>query len=169
MTEDWNLPRLTPEELAEIQREVDEAPPNDHLSGPLPPLESDDPEWVAAWHKDYAEGRRGGIWSAGRTPRTKAQSGMLGAWRQPEAVVDVWCRNKLIARVVAVRGAGYEIVTGVYGLGSGVVHTTYPLDIASTRAVACKHGRHDMDSRKLLTLARQTTPGTPRTVRVEEV
>ncbi len=169
MTHD-DLPRLSADELAEIDRYLcdPDAPASPDPAGPLPPLESDNPEWVAERWREWAAGTGGPVWKSGRVPRRKSQSGLLREWRADECVVQVWCRRSLIA-AVALRDGAYDLVTLAQRHGAWIVHETFPLSITSTRAVACGDGRHDLDTAKLLRLSRTAAPGDPRVVRVWEV
>ncbi len=150
--DDGALPPLTADEMDEIDRYLnDPATPLTPApsGGPLPPLESDDPRWVADRWREWAAGTAGPVWKSGRVPRRRSQSGLLRGWRAGECVVQVWCRRNLIG-TVALRDGVYDLVTLVARHGPGVVHETFPLSLTPTRAIACGHGRHDLDAETLL-------------------
>jgi hypothetical protein len=158
------------DEMVEIDRLVNTMPMTPEPDGPLPPLESDDPEWVAARWREWASGNGGPRWKDARSPRKTSQSGVLGQWRADECVLQVWCRRDLIA-VVALRNGAYDLVTLARRLAGGIDHETFSLSLTDTHAVACSHpkGRHDLDTAKLLTEARKAAPGKPRVVKMWKV
>ena len=170
MSEAEGVPRLSAEELAEIDRLVNNAPPSPEPDGPLPPLESDIAEWQEDRWRECASGTGGPRWRAGRVPLYESRSGLLRGWRSEDCVLQVWCRRELIA-VVALHAGNYDLVTLVRQVGPGFDHETFPLALTRTHAVACPHpqGRHDLDSGKLLAEARKAAPGSPRAVRVHQV
>ncbi len=74
--------RLTPEEMAELARTPE---------GPLPPLESNDPDWRAERWRAWAAGERLNFGRHGPPIRTRVQATELRRWEADSAVVDLYC------------------------------------------------------------------------------
>ncbi len=129
---------------------------------PLPPLESDDPEWRAARWWQFAEGHPP-HWSQSSSPRSRPGAAALRRWGQDnDAAVEVLCRRRLVVCLLRV-GGGYNVASEfnakeIDGKVVGWSFTELPLTVAPVHAVACRdHGRHDLDSEKLLQAARRAT------------
>lgn len=165
MTDKDQPRRFTDEEMAEINRYLETAPPTPVPDGPLPPLESDDPEWVAARWAEFARGegpRRGrrARWNARRL--RDATTG--------HALLEVLCKGRLIA-VVYPGDDGLTVITEVTGLKSGAwTSTWFALVRQPVIAVACRCGQeHMLRSALLAQHARDRTPGKPLVVGVSAV
>lgn len=122
--------RLTPDEVTELQREVAETAAQEQV-GPLPPLESDDPEWVAARWREFAEGKGP---RSGRRARWNASA--LKAWRADDALLDVLCKGRLVARVYDDAGTmvvvtEVKVMTSEKGQQVGASSTFFSLVISS--------------------------------------
>jgi len=135
---------------------------------PLPPLESDDPAWVAARWREFAEGK------GPRTARrTRWNATALKAWRADVALLDVLCKGRMIARVyddgglVVVVEAKTRIINGRQG---GTTASPFALVHHPVVAVACRCGQeHRLRSAGLAEYARGRTPGKPHSVGVASV
>ncbi len=161
---------LSDEELADLQREVDEAPMTDkRRDGPLPPLESDDPQWVAARWREWVAGGR---FRGHRNPRApRGRGSVLREWLPHAAVADVYCRASgrewLILRVALadchlVARWNVEVLTGGHQSSN-----IFRLTEAPTFAVECRCGTaHPVSTLALGRAARAGSPGKPRRVGV---
>ncbi len=148
----------------------------------LPPLESDDPAWVAMrWserHRRTAEGanRR---WNDEARPLVVFSSKALRMFERPRARLDVVCRRRLIARVLntGVPGA-YEVAIEAVPVGAasptpgGWAMHVLPLDGTGPRvkvACRCSERLHHLDPTKLRAEAWDGQPGKPRPIGVSDV
>ncbi len=147
--------RLSQEELADLQREVDE-PPLTEPVGPLPPLESDDPEWVAERWRVFALGQ-----GPRRGRRANWSPTALRSVEVDSALVDVVCRGKHIARVYA-DPSHFMVTLEAQFRGPLLTHSPFALNDHPAVAVMCRCGtEHLMQTRLLAAEARRRTPGRP--------
>jgi len=135
----------------------------------LPPLESDDPEWVAARWQEWAAGKRFGEDGKPRSPRPSAKE--LRRWHPGDALLDVSCGKRHVLRVAEVDGAlraGWNFTPMKGGHWS---LSDLPLAGLTTLAVECHCGRgqHSLSSLALQRAARGEVPGKPGRVGVSEV
>jgi len=131
----------------------------------LPPLESDDPEWVASRWREWASGERFGEDGKPRNPRPSAKE--LRGWYPGEALVDVFCGKRHVLRVAEVEGAeraGWNITATT---GGHWALNDFLLIGLTTVAVECRCGQpHKLSSLALLRAARGVIPGKPRRIGV---
>ena len=142
----------------------------------LPPLESDDPAWVAARRRETADGRR----SDNALSPTGLVSGPLGQVETPRAVLDVVCRGRHVARVL-VPDPEVALLPGVIlqvacearrTAGGGL--SWWPLDCYVNGEVVlavcrCRRASHRLSVNLIVSIARDRAPGSPRTVSVGRV
>lgn len=129
----------------------------------LPPLESDDPAWVAGRWREFAEGRGP---RTGRRARFSASA--LKQFRLEAALTDVLCKGRMIARVFEGE-RGMEVVTEVMEVpgGGGYGYTAFRLADQFVVAVACRCGHeHRLRCDLLAVHAARQKPGAPRTTSV---
>ncbi len=143
---------------------------------PLPPLESDDPEWVAARRGAYLAGARHHWQSPDAPPRRRTTSAFLRSYQADEALVDVYCGQHLVARV-ARTAESYEVVTDpvpVRAAQDASIVLGWGFERADLRAaervaVGCRCGVHVLSTRSLMGVARRAVPGRPERTRVGDV
>jgi len=134
----------------------------------LPPLESDDPEWVAARWRAWASGRRFGDDGKPRNPRPSGNE--LRGWHPGEALVDVYCETRHVLRVAVVDGAfrvGWNFTSVKGGHWS---LNDFVLSGLTTVAVECRCGHpHKLSSLALQRrAARVVVPGKPKKIGVAD-
>jgi hypothetical protein len=142
---------------------------------PLPPLESDDPAWVAMRRREWASGSR----PEGQAKKRGLASSALAKVEPHRAVVDVLCRGRHVARVL-VPDPDVRLPDGVVlqvacearvTKGGGIAY--WPLDgyLGDTVAVAvCRCGTsHRLAVNRLIAEGRGRTPGAPKRVDLPRV
>lgn len=140
----------------------------------LPPLESDDPEWVAARRREEALGDRPAL-----ADKTGLTSKGLGAIDSHRAVLDIVCRRRLVARAIApvpdqkwLPGVIMQVICEARSTpGGGLAY--WPLDCVVGGAIVvktCRCGRpHTLLVNRLITESRDVTPGAPKRVDMRSV
>ncbi len=177
MSGDERWKRLTDDELAQIDAEVNSLrlPPAEH-DGPLPSLESDNPEWVAdRWRAFFAGERFRNQRGQARTAR--GSNAGLRSWLPEAALVDVWFGpRRLLLRVAAAPDGQLITCWNVVELKGPAEARSYyelPLSQAPTRlAVECRCGDvHSVSPLALGRLARSAAQQgrRPRRVSVSDV
>lgn len=142
---------------------------------PLPPLESDDPEWVAARRREHAAGRR-----LGNQDRPKGLSSSALTKVDPgRAVLDIVCRGRHVGRVLVPdpdvalpEGVVLQVACEARVTGGGGV-AFWPLDgyiDAEVVIAACRCGRrHSLLVNRLVAEGRGRRPGAPKRVDMRRV
>lgn len=154
--------------MAELERLVNEAPMTPEPDGPLPPLESDIPEWRAERWRAWAAGGRFGKHGSPRRPRPSSKA--LREWFPDAALLDVLCERRHILRVAILDGA-LEALWNVTPMQGGHLSANcFLLSGLTTLAVECRCGEaHSVSSLALQRLARKEVAGKPRVVGVSVV
>jgi len=145
------------------------------MSGELPPLESDDPAWVAARRREWAAGKR----PLGQEKPARLTSSAMGRIEPHRAVLDVICRGRHVARILVPdpdvalpTGVVLQVACEVRPVAGGGF-SFWPLDgYLGERVViaACKCGhRHSLIVNWLVVEARRIKPGAPKRVDMRSV
>lgn len=147
---------------------------NDDLDGTdcepaLPPLESDNPEWVAARWRAAAAGAR-----SPERPKPRGAEKALRRWLPETALVDVFCRSGSLPRLVlrvAVDDGRQTVRYDVRVLAGGHESSwIFRLTAAPVFKVPCRCGEaHLLSSLALARMARNRKPGKPRRCAVSDV
>lgn len=142
----------------------------------LPSLESDDPAWVAARRREDAAGKR----PAGQETAERLSSAVLGRIERHRAVLDLTCRSRHVARVLAL-SESVAVLPGVVlqvacearptagGIGAGFWLLDGRLDEPVVIAACRCKAQHVLPVNRLISAARDATPGRPNRMPVRHV